>query len=258
MNQNYRRHDDIRRQNRMVYTIMALSLVVLGILISISVISARRSDSRQSLSRGDEQTTRAPISDESDKGTGERPAAVVVPDTDNSTAPIETEMPQETDTAAPDTDAAVPPPALPTFVPVALGNVSKAFSSDVPVFSMTMGDYRVHRGIDIALPVGSEVFAAAPGTVSAVWEDPLNGCAMRIEHSGGAVSTYYNLSQETIEAIKPGMAVAGGDIIGTVGDTTLLEIADEPHIHYELTIGGEYVDPCAYMSFPQASPSYEG
>lgn len=258
MNPNYKRNDDIKRQNRMVYTIMVLSLVVLGILISISVISAKRSDVRQSLEKGDEQTVRVPNHAEVPKDTDDRQAALVVTEPEESTAPVETQMPRETESAPPDTDAAVPEPALPTFVPVASGNVSKGFSSEVPVFSMTMGDYRVHQGIDIALPVGSNVFAAAAGTVSAVWEDPLNGCAMRIEHSGGAVSTYYNLSKETIEAIKPGMAVAGGDVIGTVGDTTLLEIADEPHIHYELTIGGEHVDPCAYMSIPQADPSYEG
>lgn len=256
MNPNYKRNDDIKRQNRMVYTIMVLSLVVLGVLISISVISARRSDTRQSLDRAEEQATKLPADESKEKDVG-RPAAVVVPDTTVTTAPPETEPPV-TEPAPPETEAAAPAPALPTFVPVALGNVSKSFSSDVPVFSMTMGDYRVHRGVDIAVPVGSEVFAAAPGTVSAVWEDPLNGCAMRIEHSGNAVSTYYNLSPETIEAVKPGMAVSGGDVIATVGDTTLLEIADEPHLHYELTIGGEYVDPCAYMSFAQAEPSYEG
>lgn len=258
MNPNYKRHDDIKRQNRMVYTIMALSLVVLGILISISVISARRTDGRQSLEKGGEQTLYSP-KDDTKRDTDDKQAALVVTEPEDTTAPPDTQTPPDTQITPPDTDASVPPaPSIPTFVPIANGNVSKGFSSEVPVFSMTMGDYRVHQGIDIAVPVGADVYAAATGTVSAVWEDPLNGCAMRIEHSGGAVSTYYNLSRETIEAIKPGMAVAGGDVIGTVGDTTLLEIADEPHIHYELTVGGEYVDPCAYMSFPEANPNYEG
>ncbi len=260
MNPNYNRHDDIKRQNRMVYTIMALSLVVLGILISISVISSRRSDVRQTLAKGNEQTERIPNQNDASNNDIDKPAAVVVPDSPESLEPADTtsgtSKPEETQSAPAETDASAP--TIGTLVPVASGNMTKGFSNEVPVFSMTMGDYRVHQGIDIAVPVGSDVFAAAAGTVSAVWEDPLNGCAMRIEHSGGAISTYYNLSRETIEAIKPGMAVAGGDVIGTVGDTTLLEIADEPHIHYELTIDGKYVDPCAYMTIVPASPNYEG
>ena len=146
--------------------------------------------------------------------------------------------------------------ALPDFIPVALGPVSKGFSIDVPVYSLTMDDYRVHRGIDVAVPVGSDVFAAAPGTVVAVWEDPLAGCALSIEHAGGAGSTYYNLSRETAEMMRPGMAVAAGDVVGTVGDTSLVEIADEGHVHYELKIDGVYVDPCAYASYTAASAEY--
>ena len=240
MNQKLNKHDDLHRQNRMVYTIMAVSLLVLGLLISISVISARRTDQRKSLDN--EATVTHAANDESET-LGER-AAAALPSRPESSETVDDSAESVTDDGA--TDALEPESeALPTFIPVAIGQVSKGFSIDVPVYSLTMDDYRVHRGIDVAVPVGSDVFAAAAGTVSAVWEDPLAGCALCVEHSGGAVSTYYNLSRETMEMMRPGMAVAAGDVIGTVGDTSLLEIADEGHVHYELKINGEYVDPSA-------------
>ena len=265
MNPNLKKHDEMRRQNRMVYTIMAVSLLVLGILISISVISARRSDERKVIDRDVTITDVSPAPKDKEIDGGQ--AAAAIPARPDDSAP-------QSDTAA-DTDAAasVTPEdetsadttaeaeansTLPKFIPVAIGQVSKGFSVDLPVYSMTMDDYRVHRGIDIQVPVGSDVFAAAAGTISAVWEDPLAGCALRIEHIGGAVSTYYNLSPETVEVMRPGTAVAAGEVIGTVGDTTLIEISDDPHVHYELTVNGVYVDPCAYANYTAAGAVYEG
>lgn len=254
MDPKYQTKEDIKNQNRMVYTIMGVSLALLGILIAISVISARRNDSRRALEANDGASV-TPAAQTDDP----TPAALELPELpfDFETLEGKKESESAADTESDQSPAAVEDP-LPPFIPVALGAVSKGFSIDVPVYSTTMDDYRVHRGIDICVPVGADVFAAANGTVTAVWEDPLSGCAMKIEHSGGAVSTYYNLSRETIEVMKPGMEVVSGGVVGTVGDTSLLEIAEEPHVHYELTINGEYVDPCDYMDFTNVGASYEG
>ena len=247
----------------MVYSIMAVSLAVLGLLISISVISASRTDERRVLDNEATISDISPSPDESENNKG-RPAAAIPagpgtsePDSDKQTEGGDTVASAKKDDAAPKTTEPAPAAeTLPSFIPVAIGPVSKGFSVDLPVYSLTMDDYRVHRGIDVSVPIGSDVFAAASGTISAVWEDPLSGCALRIEHAGGAVSTYYNLSQETIEVMRPGTSVKTGDVIGTVGDTSLLEIADEPHVHYELTIDGVYVDPCEYANYSAVSAVY--
>lgn len=258
MNKNIHEHDDIKHQNRTVYAIMAVSLALLGILIAISVISARRSDVKKQSASLDASANAAAATraaNEDDEGV---PAAIEIPDLfpDAETKKDEesAEAPSTEPTAA-DADKA---DAVPPMIPVALGPVSKYYSIDVPVWSTTMEDYRVHRGVDVAVPIGSDVFAPANGTVTAVWEDPLSGCALRIEHAGGAVSTYYNLSRETLDVMKPGMEVVSGGVVGTVGDTSLLEIAEEPHVHYELTVNGEFVDPCAYIDFTSVGPSFEG
>ena len=258
MNKHIHEHDDIKSRNRTVYAIMAVSLALLGILIAISVISARRSDTKKqtsSLEASVDAVDAVPAAKDDGEGV---PAAIEIPelfpdaatekDTESAAAP-------ETDAA---TDEAEKSEAIPPMIPVALGPVSKYYSIDAPVWSTTMEDYRVHRGVDVAVPIGSDVFAPANGTVTAVWDDPLSGCALRIEHAGGAVSTFYNLSRETLDVMKPGMEVVSGGVVGTVGETSLLEIAEEPHVHYELTVNGEYVDPCAYIDFTAAGPSYEG
>ena len=47
-------------------------------------------------------------------------------------------------------------------------------------------------------------------------------------------------------------------MIATVGDTSLTEIADEAHLHYELTVNQQSVNPAEYMTFPESSENYEG
>lgn len=252
MNNKYQRSDDIKNQNRLVYTIMGVSLAILAVLISISVISSRRSPSVLKSEPKAMETEQNENHFEATQAAIELPDTIVADDTDgiSDVTPGEKEA---ADAPIPVEAAAEPTEIIPEFIAVAIGPVSKGYSQDVPVYSMTMDDYRVHRGVDVEAALGADVFAAADGVVSAVWEDPMKGCALRIEHSGGAVSTYYNLSRETVEVMKPGMSVSRGQVIGTVGDTSLVEIADNSHVHYELTVNGEYVDPCAFMTFAPVS-----
>ena len=81
-----------------------------------------------------------------------------------------------------------------------------------------------------------------------MWEDPMMGFCVAIEHSGNAVSYYKNLSDTLASGIKEGESVRAGQLIGTVGDTAMLEVAQEPHLHFEMTVGGLQVDPREYFS----------
>lgn len=53
------------------------------------------------------------------------------------------------------------------------------------------------------------------------------------------------------------MSIQGGDVLATVGDTSLVEIADESHIHYELAIDGVTVNPAEYIDFSDNAENYE-
>lgn len=149
-----------------------------------------------------------------------------------------------------------PASVLPEFSSPVAGEVLNPHSDTVPVFSITMNDYRTHTGVDILASPGEAVMAAADGVIGAIYEDPMMGTCMTVVHSGGAVSTYKGLYSTLPDGIVQGAAVTKGQVIAAVGDTALAEIAEEPHVHYELSIDGVAVDPCLYITFDAVS--YEG
>lgn len=128
------------------------------------------------------------------------------------------------------------------------GTVTKEFTDDVAVYSLTMNDYRVHNGIDIYAPVGTNVAACAAGTVDRVWDDPFLGKCIEINHGGGIKSSYSNLSPELPRGMEAGATVLAGEVIGGVGETMIIEMADTDHLHFTLSIDGMMVNPLDYMS----------
>ena len=142
-----------------------------------------------------------------------------------------------------------PTDALPTefILPVA-GVLRSVHDADLQVFSPTMGDYRVHLGIDIGTVEGATVSAMADGTVAQIWDDVRMGRCLAIKHGGDAYTIYKNLKAEQPEGITVGTTVKAGDVIGTVGDSAMVELAEEPHLHLEMTVKGIQVDPTEYLS----------
>lgn len=136
---------------------------------------------------------------------------------------------------------------IPSFVAPTSGKLVKSHDTEHQVFSSTMNDYRVHLGVDIETADKAPVYATADGTVAEVWEDPLMGQCVAIKHSGDAVSIYKNLDTTLAEGIKAGSAVKSGQLIAYVGETAMTEIADEPHLHFEMTVAGLQVDPLSYL-----------
>ena len=138
---------------------------------------------------------------------------------------------------------------LPEFrVPVEGGIVMKTASPVLPVWSATMNDYRTHRGVDFSAAPGTAVLASAPGIVTETRRDPMMGVTVSMKHAGGAVSRYQNLSEDSLGVLKVGETVAAGQLVGTVGETALIESAEENHLHFELEVDGRPVDPAEYMA----------
>ena len=148
--------------------------------------------------------------------------------------------------------------ALPDFSAPVDNFVIKGYSAEVPVFSYTMNDYRIHRGVDIACSAGTPVLAAADGLVCEVYSDPMMGVTVGVQHSGGAVTRYKGLSEDSMNLVKTGDEVKSGQVIGASGETALIESAEEAHVHFELTINGESADPGEYMKLKHLADVYEG
>jgi len=101
--------------------------------------------------------------------------------------------------------------------------------------------YEFHSGQDIVVPLGTPVVAGAKGTITyAGW---LNGYGrmVEIDHGGGLTTRYGHLSEFDV---KNGQVVARGEFIGRVGSTGR---STGPHLHYEVRINDDPVDPLQYL-----------
>lgn len=150
-----------------------------------------------------------------------------------------------------------PEEQLPQFVNPTGGTIVQNYSMDVPVFSPTMNDYRTHTGVDISVGAGDKICAAADGVIDEIWDDPMMGKCVSIVHAGGGVSTYSNLYEELPAGITVGTSVKAGDIIAAAGESALAEIAQEPHLHFELKVDGVSVNPADYIDFSGGSAQFE-
>lgn len=102
-----------------------------------------------------------------------------------------------------------------------------------------LGGWRLHAGVDWSAPRGSAILAAGDGVVlSAEWENGY-GYTTRILHEDG-VETMYAHQSAIAQGVVPGARVRQGAVIGAVGATGS---ATGPHLHYEVRINGELVDP---------------
>lgn len=134
------------------------------------------------------------------------------------------------------------------FALPAQGTLGAKHDASVQVWSPTMEEYRIHLGIDITTEDDAPVYAAASGTVAQIWDDPMMGTCVAISHEGDVITIYKNLSANLADGIVAGKEVKSGQQIGTVGGTATLEMAEAPHLHFEMTEGGLSVDPLDYFS----------
>ena len=140
---------------------------------------------------------------------------------------------------------------LPTFVsPLSECDLDVDFSDTVLVFSPTMNDYRTHTALDLSATLGQEVMAVADGVVKNIWQDPFMGTCVSIEHTGNAISYYKNLDPVVKEGLVIGAAVKAGDVIGAVGESAMNEVAQDPHLHFELKVNDKHVDPKEHIKLP--------
>jgi murein DD-endopeptidase MepM/ murein hydrolase activator NlpD len=102
---------------------------------------------------------------------------------------------------------------------------------------------RMHTGVDWAAPVGAPIYAAGNGVILKAEWDSASGYGRRVEiqHANGYVTTYNHMSGFG-RGIVEGAHVTQGQVIGYLGQTGL---ATGPHLHYEVIINGNFVDPMA-------------
>lgn len=102
---------------------------------------------------------------------------------------------------------------------------------------------RMHEGVDFRADVNTEVFATGDGIVKFSSRNGTFGNLLEIDHGFGMVSRYAHLSSFA-EGIRPGKRVQRGELVAYTGNTGLTE---GPHLHYEVLVDGESIDPLTYL-----------
>ena len=141
------------------------------------------------------------------------------------------------------------------FISPVAGKVEKMHDLTTPVFSTTLEEWRVHSGIDIMTEENAEVFAAERGEITRVYTNALLGHCVEITHEGDIKTVYANLNPNSQHTVKVGDSVEKGQAIGTVGDSSISELAEEPHLHLEFVVGQDKVNPLDYISEEAQSAS---
>ncbi|MEA4847694.1 MAG: M23 family metallopeptidase [Clostridiaceae bacterium] len=136
-------------------------------------------------------------------------------------------------------------PTMETMVVPVFGTTYTEFSEDVLVYSKTLDQWGTHEGIDIKAEEGSPVRAAMDGVVDQLVNDPRLGLTIVLNHGGEVYTKYANLS--TLDLVAINQSIKKGDVISGVGKTALYEIADDPHLHFEVIKEGKNVDPKKYL-----------
>jgi len=107
------------------------------------------------------------------------------------------------------------------------------------------GRTTTHRGVDLAAPGGTPVYAARAGTVSEIGEDPIYGRYVIVSHGGNLKSLYGHLSKIETAVNRE---VKTDTLIGRVGSTGQ---STGPHLHFEIRLDGRAQDPGKYLKLFQ-------
>lgn len=134
--------------------------------------------------------------------------------------------------------ASVARASIPSRMPVDGVRLSSSFGMrEHPV----LGGRRAHKGVDLAAPTGTPIYATADGLVGkAEWFSGY-GLYVQLDHGAELETRYGHMSRLNVAA---GQRVRKGDVIGYVGSTGR---STGPHLHYEVRIAGEAMNPIPYM-----------
>lgn len=133
------------------------------------------------------------------------------------------------------------------LIPVSEANALNSYGF---YHNTTLDKYYLHTGIDFAGEAGDEVYAALDGTVESITTDPLlMGTTITIAHENGLKTVYTFV--EAADGLEVGETVEKGDVIATVAEAMGQEYKDGAHLHFEVFLNGEAVDPETYLEISE-------
>jgi murein DD-endopeptidase MepM/ murein hydrolase activator NlpD len=127
---------------------------------------------------------------------------------------------------------------IPTMRPIPGGIVSSGFGRRLDPFT---NQSRMHRGVDFQARMGTKIHAPAAGRVVQTGRSGGLGRVVKLDHGNGVATVYGHLLKANV---KVGENVDRGQVIGLVGSSGR---STSSHLHYEVLVNGEHVDPSEYF-----------
>lgn len=142
--------------------------------------------------------------------------------------------------------------ARPAIQPVSMMDLVRFGSSFGMRYHPILKIRRMHEGIDLTAPKGTNIYATADGKVlQAGYRAGGFGKKVLLDHGFGYRTLYGHCNEVLVE---PGQAVKRGEVIARVGSTGL---SKSPHLHYEVHLNGHPVDPLNYYTNDLSGEQYE-
>lgn len=208
------------------YIALGLCLVAVGLTIYLGVNATVRD-------LNEDKTVDLPDT----STTGQVDDDLIEPDVEDVTN-TQSDVPQESAAASEEPQEKT---KAQTFASPVSGDVLNPYSGGELVKSKTLKEWRTHDGIDIKAAANTPIKSVSDGIIEDIKEDPMWGVCVVISHSNNYQSFYYGLKPNV--PVKKGAEVKLGDIIGYVGNTAEIEIAEESHIHFAMKLDGAWIDP---------------
>ncbi|OOG67328.1 hypothetical protein B0E45_21930 [Sinorhizobium sp. A49] len=136
---------------------------------------------------------------------------------------------------------------LPFGNPSPASDITSDFGNRLDPF---LGRLALHAGIDFRATVGTRIRATAPGTVTNAGQTGGYGNMVEIDHGNGVASRYAHLSTVLV---KVGDRIKAGDVVAKSGNTGR---STGPHLHYEIRLNGQAVDPMRFLNAGSKLASY--
>jgi hypothetical protein len=142
--------------------------------------------------------------------------------------------------------------SIPAIMPISNKDLTRVASG----FGLRIHPYykivKFHAGMDFTAPMGTDIYVTGNGTVADVISSQRGlGNHIIINHGFGITSIYAHLDKANV---RKGQKVQRGDVIGFVGNTGM---SLAPHLHYEIKLNGQNVDPVNYYFNDLTPEEYE-
>lgn len=126
------------------------------------------------------------------------------------------------------------------------GELGMGYAVETLTYSKTLEHFTTHHGIDIIAEKNTPVKAVLAGEIVEILTDSRLGITISINHENGLITRYSNLCTDAM--VNVGDKVTKGQTISGVGTSSIFESAEDPHLHFEVLLNGESVDPMKYLA----------